>query len=493
MSAADGRAEIPAADGRADAPNSVLPTLFEARLSLLLLVTVVAALFGQPNALFVYLPAYPLLVTALILTLLAALFYSKLKYGKLETKHFSLPRANLIVPTLLFFVYSLFSLAYAPDAFYGARILFSAFFKFFLFFALVAVVNRKEIFSRILFVISLLGGIFALQGLIYVVGFVFFNLQPGDFISSASGYGAYGYNPAINSLGILGFAKTTNQIGSFRLPRCQAMFLEPGFFATFLELSIFTTLGWAALTGRRAQRPARWLLGLQFGALLFTFSSAGWLAIGAGLLVYTGIRLFSRFGVLRRSRIALLLKGGAAVFGAAIVLGLCFPSLAVNLYNSVYVAKFASDTTEQTSAGDRAAKAADSIALFAQKPIFGWGSNQTPIVSAGGNSVGNAFLTVSTELGAVGLVIYTAMVGAIFWTLIGIVSSSYRLQNTAYQGLTAALAGGFAASFIHTLFVDTEWQFSYWIGIALIYSGRTLLRGSVTPAPTALPAHTPSN
>lgn len=450
---------------------AAVPVDLDVWLNRILLFTVVVALFGQPNALFVYIPAYPAFVTAVIFGLFGTIAYSKAKTGQ-----WSLPNSNLTAPTLLFFAYSLFSLTYAPDPFYGARIFLSSTFKFFLFFAILAVIVHKEDLKKMLLVISVLGGLFALQGLAYVVGFVFFNLQPGDFISSVPGYGAYNYNPAINSLGILGFAKVTNQIGNFRLPRCQAMFLEPGFFATFLELSIFTTLGWSALTGYVHKRLGRWLLGLQFGALLFTFSSVGWLAVGAGLVVSGALRLFIRPGVLSRSRVTLLLRSAAIVLGVMVVLGICFPSIAQGLYKAVYIAKFTSETTEQTSASDRLAKATDSIELFSQKPIFGWGSNQLPIISAGGNSVGNAFLTVSTELGIVGLVIYSAMLLAILWALIENIVWTYRLQSEAANGLTAAVTGCIVASFIHSMFVDTELQFSYWIALSLVYLNKKLLR-----------------
>ena len=458
-----------------DAPSPALLGKLDTQLNRWLLVAIAAAVFGQPNAFFVYFPSFPLLLTVLLLALVGFVLYSRLK-----TKPFSLPRANLTWPTLLFFAYSLVSLTYAPDAFFGARILFSLAFKFLLFFLILAIGTREEDMKKYLFVVVVFGGVFSIQALVYVVGFVFFNLHPGDYISSVPGYGAHGYDPDINSLGILGFSKVTNQIGNFRLPRCQAMFLEPGYFATYLELSIFATLGWAALAGDAHRRFTRWLLGLQFGALLFTFSSAGWFAIGAGLAVYVILRLFIRPGVLSKSRVTILLKSAAAVLGCVVLLGVSFPSIAVGLYNTVYIAKFASDKTELTSASDRLAKATDSIALFSQKPIFGWGSNQLPIISANGASVGNAFLTVSTELGVVGLIIYCAMLGAILWTLIENVRLTYRLQNDAYNGLTAALTGCLAASFIHSMFVDTEWQFSYWISVALVYLNRKLLLRMLT-------------
>ncbi len=458
--------------GSSGARRFSLPGGLDVWLNRLLLLTIVAAIFGQPNALFVYFSAYPAVVTVLILLLCGVAAYRRIVAGGLL-----LPRTNLTVPTLVFFAYSLLSLIYAPDPFYGARILLSVIFKFLLFFAILAVVTHEDNLKKILWVVSVFGGFFALQGLLYVVGFVFLNLQPGDFISSVPGYGAHGYNPGINSLGILGFAKVTNQIGSIRLPRCQAMFLEPGFFASFLELSIFATLGCLASAGHSTRRLGQWLLGLQLGALLFTFSSAGWFAIGIGLIVYGLLRLFARPGALSRSRVIVLLRSAGAALAAIILLGFTFPATAVGLYNTVYLAKFASDTTELTSASDRLAKATDSIALFSQRPIFGWGSNQLPIISANGASVGNVFLTVATELGVAGLILYAVMLCAILWVLIDNIRLTYQPQNRAYIGLTAALTGGLIASFIHTMFVDTEWQFTYWISISFVYLNRKLLLG----------------
>ena len=61
--------------------------------------------------------------------------------------------------------------------------------------------------------------------------------------------------------------------------------------------------------------------------------------------------------------------------------------------------------------------------------------------------------------------------------------AAYRLRSEAQIGLSAALAGFLLASFVHSMFVDSEWLFCYWVGLALIYINRRLLiRLAAAPA-----------
>ena len=436
----------------------------------LALVTAVAALFGQPNALFVYLPIYPIIALLLILILsgLAA-------YTLVRGRPHALPTINLFLPTLIFLSYSSVSLAYAPDMLYGARILSSMAFKFLLFLSLVVCCAREEDIRKLLLIVAALGSLFSVQGLLYVAGKLFFNLQPIGFIQSVSSFGPRDYGLALESYGILGFAKAYNTIGGISLPRCQAMFMEPGWFGTFLELSLFATLGWFSLTGYVHKKATYWMLGLQIVALLFSFSSAAWFAVAAGALLYIALRLFVRPATLSRRR---LRQVGVAVLSLVtllVVLSIGFPAVAEDIYRAVYLAKFVGDAQELTSSSDRLSKAADSLVLFQQKPFFGWGSNQLPIIAAKGQSVGNAFLTAATELGVLGLAVYVTMLGAISWTVFTNMRAAYRLRSEAQIGLSAALAGFLLASFVHSMFVDSEWLFCYWVGLALIYINRRLL------------------
>ena len=449
-----------------------------------LLAATIIALFGQPNAFFVYFPPYPVVASLLLL-----LFFSFVVYAKVRVRPITVPRSSLIWPALIFFVYSVISLSYAPDPAFGARILFSALFKYLLFLAILCVCTEEQSIRKLLTVIVVLGGVFSLQGLVYVVAFIFFNLPPGDYVGAVQGYGSGGHDFGLNSLGILGFAKATNQIGGLRLPRCQSMFLEPSSLAEFLELSIFATLAWSALIDAERKKWVPWLLAVQFGALIFSFSSAGWLAIAVGMALYIGLRVFSRPGVISRRRLTNIITVTGVLLGVIVLLLVSFPSISSDVYKAVYTAKFVDDATSQTSSSDRVFKASDSIRLISQRPIFGWGTNQSVVVSAQGAAVGNAFLTTLTELGGVGLLIYLAMLGAIFSTAFYNMRRAYQSASDTMIAFTAALAGCVAASFIHSMLVDNEFVFSYWISLALIYVNRVLLLPcSALSASAAAPA-----
>lgn len=446
----------------------------------LALVTAVAALFGQPNALFVYLPAYPI-IALLLIVILSGL----VAWNVMHSRPQALPVITLFLPTAVFLAYSYVSLIYAPDLPYGVRILSSEVFKFLLFLSLVVSCAQEEAVRKLLLIVAVLGALFSVQGLLYVAGKIFFNLQPLGFIGAASSFGPHEYGLGLESYGLLGFAKAYNVIGGVRLPRCQAMFMEPGWFSTFLELSIFATLGWFHLTGHVHRRATYWTLGLQAAALTFTFSTAGWFAVIAGLLLYVVLRLFIHTATLSRRRlrqVAIVVIGLLALLA---IVSLGFPAIVEDVYRAVYLTKFVGDAQELTSSSDRLAKAADSLSLFRQRPFFGWGSNQLPIVAANGQSVGNAFLTTATELGLAGLAVYTVMLGAIWWTVFTNMRMAYRLRSDALTGLSAALAGYMLASFVHSMLVDSEWLFCYWIGLALIYLSRRLLIRRVAALATA--------
>ncbi len=438
-----------------------------------LFVAVAAALFGQPNAFFLYFPPYPILML-LVIVFLCGLILS----NTMSRRPITLPRINLLLPTALFFVDSLFSLSYAPDPGYGVRILFSMLFKFLLFLAIVMACTRQEDLRKLLLIITILGGLFSLQGLLLIVGIVFFHLQPIGFVGSISITGDSTTNQLdLVSYGVFGFVKMAYNIGGITLARCQGMFLEPGWLATFLELSMFATLGWQALAKHRHQKLAYCLLGLQTLAFLLSFSSGGFIAIGGGMIVYIGLRLWSRPGVLSRRRLTRLVGTITGVCAVLVLLALLFPTLTEQVYQALYLTKVTGDSS---SGADRLTKAADGLSLFWQRPIFGWGTNQSQIVN-GGRDTGNALLTAAADLGVVGLAIYLAMIGAILWTAWTSLRLVHGLWLVERRGsdvaadLSAALVGCLTATLIHSMYVDTQWQFSYWISLALLYLNRRFL------------------
>jgi len=447
---------------QAASPRKPLET-FTTRLAF---VAVVAALFGQPNAFFLYFPPYPVLML-LVMTLLSGVIV----FVQTRSRPVRLPRINIALPTIIFLVLSLFSLSYSPDPSYGGRILFSMLFKFLLFLALVIVCVKENEIRKLLLLLAVLGGIFSAQGLLIIIGTVFFHLQPIGFYGSASSFGTLEGRYDLLSFGILGFIKVSYDFGGIQVARCQGMFLEPGWLATFLELSLFATLGWFALTGYAYKKWAFCLLGIQALAFLLTFSSAGYFAIVWGLAVYGGSKMFVRPGVLSRRQMTRLFTVMVGAFGVLILLGLAFPEVAQRVSEEIVTNKVNGDTS---SGSDRLSKASAGLDLFLQRPIFGWGSNQSSVLDAG-KDTGDALLSAASDLGIVGLAVYLAMLGAISWTAWTNLQMAYRLKLPSAIGLSAALAGCLVSSVIHSLLVTIQWQFSYWIGFALVYCNRMLL------------------
>ena len=439
----------------------------EAFVSRLTLLATVAAVFGQPNGLFIYFAPYPILLLLLIVFLAGVIVVTKMR-----SRSISLPQVNLILPTTLYFGLAILSLCYAPDPAFGGRILFSMGFKFVLFLGIVIGCVREKDFRDLLLALALLGGFFSLQGLLIILGTNLFHLQSlGNYGSVASiGAGEHNYN--LMSYGILGFVKVNFVLNGLNLPRCQGLFVEPGWLSTYLELSIFATLGWFALTEYQHKRLAYWLLGLQIAALIFSLASAGWLAAGIGLGIYNGLRLFNRPGILSVRR--RLFQIFAAVLVAIGLLSAVFPALPQAVYFAVYTVKFVNDGPGITSAEDRVEKASGGLRLFLERPFFGWGANQSAPLNDG-KDTGNALLTAATELGVVGLGIALWMLWAIFLTLWSNMRLAYRNRSDSLIGVSAAMAGCLGAAFVHSMYLTTQWQFVYWISASLVYLNRRLL------------------
>lgn len=424
------------------------------------------SLFGQPHGLFLYFPPFPMLLLALLVVFAGILLIDKLRHHP-----FTLPRTNINRAVVLFFGLSLASLAYSPEPVLGARLLFSMLTKVILFFAIADLVSQPAELRALLKTLTWIGVAFATQALCLVVAVMFFHVQPAADFNRTASLGDSALDFKVTSYGLLGLTKQTYSIGSALFPRCQAMFLEPGYFANFLELTLFATLGYIALSPRQPRwRTGLWL-GVQIVALLLSFSTAGFLSCGIGLLVYLVFKL--------RGNLKRLLQGlvvaGVALLVLSGILAMMFPETANQVYQVVLIAKFVSDDSTLTSAEDRSNQLSRGVQLFTERPLTGWGSGQTRVVTDG-FIANNALVTAAAELGIVGLGIYLAILGGIALTMILDFRMARRVEFRAPMVLTGACAGAVTAMTVHTLFIETQWSFYYWIGIGLLYVNHRLLR-----------------
>jgi O-antigen ligase len=208
------------------------------------------------------------------------------------------------------------------------------------------------------------------------------------------------------------------------------------------------------------------MLALQIGALLLTFSTAGW----AAAILGGGSCVFFRHGrlspVIRRS-LKFILIGAFLIVLALLVI----PHITHSVYSLVWLEKFETPWGG-ASFPTRLEAYRTAWELFRDKPLFGWGTNQLRIVGTGAN---NALLTVAAELGIFGLLIYLSMLGAIAKTLFSNVRLARSIDSHALTSMTAYIAGGIVALVAHSMLVDTNWNFFYWIGLALLYVNRRLL------------------
>ncbi|MDZ7957613.1 MAG: O-antigen ligase family protein [Aulosira sp. DedQUE10] len=437
-------------------------------MKILLSCIIVIAVFGQPNGFALLVPSYPFLASALTLFFLVFIFFNKLYKG--ESLFTSL---NIYLPTIIFLGYSLLSLAYAPDPLFGFRIWISMIFKLIVFTQIVIICNQKnsikQRLKQLLKTVAIMGTAFSIQGLLLILLTALFNLNPISEINEVGGLGLIDYEYNLFSYGILGFGKQYITFLSFTIPRCQAMFTEPGWFANFLELSFFSTLGYSAL--EKNHQSIRWMLWLQILALFCSFSTVGWLAVFIGYLTYIiCVNTDTKALLTKIVKIGFLLILITTVLIAIISF---FPSILEEIYNIIWLEKFAT-AWGTASATERMEIINSAQDLFVQRPLLGWGTNQMRIVSDGFGA-NNAVITVAVELGFIGIIIYFIMILAVIKTIF----TNYRMaliyQSNSLIHLTASSSGCVIALITHSMFVDTNWAFFYWIGLSFVYINYLLL------------------
>jgi O-antigen ligase len=221
---------------------------------------------------------------------------------------------------------------------------------------------------------------------------------------------------------------TSNQIESYF--RVNSLFFDPNIYGRFLAvamLALAAVLLWAR-TPRTAGATALGLVVL-WGGLLLTLSQSSFTALLAGLAVLGGLR----WGW-RRAGVAV----GVAVAAGALVLVLG-------------ASTFGLDAEANEATSGRADLVAGGVALFADRPLQGWGSGafrreyrrQEKASDDRATAASHTIpITVAAEQGIGGLVLYLALLVAAFRGL---------LRGARRSLPRAAIAAAFAALVVHTM------------------------------------------
>ncbi len=190
--------------------------------------------------------------------------------------------------------------------------------------------------------------------------------------------------------------------------RVNSLFWDPNIFGRYLALTI-TAIAAALLWGR-SPRLVLWLgslVAVLWLGLITTFSQSSFVALLVGLAALAALRWSARW--------TLAACGGAAILAVAFVLA-AGGSLKINL------------STEHTLNKDTSGRAnlvSEGIALFGDRPLWGYGSGSFSVAYQKHRTGGNGRLsvshtepvTVAAEQGLLGLLAYLALLAVAFATL----------------------------------------------------------------------------
>lgn len=217
--------------------------------------------------------------------------------------------------------------------------------------------------------------------------------------------------------------------------RVNSLFFDPNIYGRFLMvvlLGLLAALAWGA-QGRRVAALAAIAVALWLG-LLVSYSQSSMLGLVVGTLVLIGVR----FGV----RPAILATGGLAL--AAIV-------AVVALAGVLRLDLTSSEGLDRSTAG-RWALVKGGVDLYAERPVFGWGSGsyrrayrrETGTSDVRAVAASHTIpLTVAAEQGTIGLALYLGL----------LITSLLALLRAARRGLaSAAIAAAYVAMVLHSWF-----------------------------------------
>ena len=241
--------------------------------------------------------------------------------------------------------------------------------------------------------------------------------------------------------------------------RVNSIFRDPNIFGRYLALTIVAVAGALAWEKRWPRaRAAAAIAAVLLVALALSFSLTSFAALLAGLLVLLWARLGTRWAA-------------AAAVAAVLAAG-------------VYVLAFGSSNTEVASGGaGRKSLVSGGVQLARDRPIWGWGSGSfgeafvVHIQRARTTTSHDTPIAVAAEQGAIGVVVYAALVITALAVLFG-----GGVRGSPARATIAAL---FVAMLVHTLgyasFLEDP---ASWALLALGIALARGMSGETAPAPT---------
>ncbi len=210
--------------------------------------------------------------------------------------------------------------------------------------------------------------------------------------------------------------------------RVTSLFRDPSIYGRHLVLALIVLVT-AMLLGRLDVRLGAALVGLLCAALFFTYSQSSMVALFVAVL--------SLLVAITPTRLRVVLAVAAVALVAV---------------TAVAVAAEAHDESTRRATSGRSTRIEDAARAVADRPVFGAGIGSQPVASrrlADRQAGEKAFvshttpLTIGAELGAVGLLLYVALLAGAAWTI-----DQVRRRNAAL-GLT--LGAALIALFVHAL------------------------------------------
>jgi len=423
----------------------------------MIFIFVLLACLGQPNAVYLVVPFfYPVLAIYYV-----ALFLFLLARDNFRISNYVV-RMPINLPLAIFLLLALLSVLHAPEPIFALTLLISAAFKVMMFYTLIIAGCQSCINDVVARAIVLAAFVFSFTGIVLSLLIMQFDFAPYLEIGSLAIGGGLEYEHQLRFYG-LGFVRSETRLFEIVFPRLQSFFAEPGYFGFFLELSLFVTLYYKNLSAkstRLVHRSINMAATLQVFALLLTLSFGALTAIGIGMMVYYLISRSLRLTVLMILRIGMVLV-------IIVIFSMLWENELLPLVYKILIGERFETAYGANSADTRMDVFWLGINLIEQRPWIGWGFGQVRILLEGAG-VNNSLLTVFVELGMIGLLVYIAIFWMIMRTIFKCLMLSKLLSRSEVRE-TAAIAGMFTATTLHSLILDTSWSFIYWLAIALVF------------------------
>jgi O-antigen ligase len=303
-----------------------------------------------------------------------------------------------------------------------------------------------------------------------------------NFVALLSLMQVIGYN--------LGFKTRVIHTDKFFFGQPVGTFYESNWLGAFAMSMSLILIG--LLTSRQKSVRRGYLtvsLCLQVLVLVLSMTRGAWLGFGFGLIVLVLVLPLSR----ERGNILRVARFASAVAVLLVTLGvglyLVFPSLAQSV--SDRVASFKSlnlDPESYSPEGTRVAKMARAIELIKRHPWIGCGPGQARLINSAlrfydpesavqnrGTGTSNLFLSVLFQRGILGLSLFLAFLGLLFFKTI---KTLKIMRDDLLKAVLRSLFISFCGLFFTFMFTENHLLAFFWIQIGLMVSVLHLVGGS---------------